>query len=196
MIIFDATMLMLAVNPQAGKPIDPSTQKPVEHVEQRINYLLSLIDKQRAKIGIPSPALAEAMVKTDIHPSDLVKAIQSFAVFQILHFDEKAAIELALINRNALSTGDKKEGSAETWAKIKFDRQIAAIAKVVQAHTVYTDDGGLRNACQRQQIAVVGLADMTLPPPAAQIEMFTPDQNRTDPVDLDEDEHEDEAQGA
>ena len=191
MVIFDATMLLLAVNPNAGKPVDPATGKLVEHVEQRISFLLAQVDKAKAKIGLPTPALSEAMVKSTLHPSEIVAVIQGLSAFQILPFDDKAAIELALINRNALATGDKKEGSQEPWAKIKFDRQIAAIAKVAQAERIYTDDHGLRNACKKQNIEAVGLADMLLPTSAAQIEMFTPAAVIT-VADLDADENEDE----
>ncbi len=175
MVIFDATMLILAVDPEAGKPNDPATGKPVEHVEHRISFLLAEVDKAKAKIGLPTPALSEAMVKSDLPPFQIVKTIQSLSVFQILPFDDKAAIELALMNRQALAMGDKKDGSQESWAKIKFDRQIVAIARVAQAEWIYTDDEGLKNACRKQNIKAVGLADMMLPPPVAQIELsFSP----------------------
>ena len=132
MVVFDATMLLLAVSPDAGKPTDPATGKAVENVEQRIAFLLSQVDKAKAKIGLPTPALSEAMVRSTLHPAQIVNALQSLSVFQILPFDDRAAIELAIIQRGALETGDKKDGSQETWAKVKFDRQIAALAKVAQ----------------------------------------------------------------
>ncbi len=191
MVVFDATMLLLAVNPDAGKPTDPATGKAVENVGQRIAFLLSQVDKTKAKIGLPTPALSEAMVRSTLHPAQIVNALQSLSVFQILPFDDRAAIELALIQRSALETGDKKDGSQETWAKVKFDRQIAAIAKVAQADRIYTDDQGLRNACKKQNIEVVGLADMVIPTSAAQIEMFVP-ATEIAVADLDADENEDE----
>ena len=58
-------------------------------------------------------------------------------------FETRAAIEVALMTRNAKSGGDKKGGLDAPWAKVKFDRQIVAIAKVVQASAIYTDDGDI-----------------------------------------------------
>ena len=94
MVIFDATMLLLAVNPNAGKPNDPATGKPIEHVEQRIAFLLKEVDKAKSKIGLPAPALAEAMVKSSLHPSDIVAAIQGLSAFQILPFEERGQSSL------------------------------------------------------------------------------------------------------
>jgi hypothetical protein len=53
-------------------------------------------------------------------------------VFYVVPFDTLAAIELAVMTRNALAAGDKRAGSKESWAKVKFDRQIAAIARVTR----------------------------------------------------------------
>lgn len=65
----------------------------------------------------------------------------------------------------------------DVWNKIKYDRQIVAIAKVNQATAIYTDDAGLRNTARRIGIAVVGVADMLLPPAKAQIELLFRHQN-------------------
>ena len=54
-------------------------------------------------------------------------------------FDERAAIELALIERRAIADGTYKSGSSPRQ-KAKFDRQIATIAKVNGAERLYTDD--------------------------------------------------------
>ena len=62
---------------------------------------------------------------------------------------------------------------------------------MAQAERIYTDDQGLRNACLKQGIEVVGLADMLLPTSAAQFEMFTPAAAIT-VADLDADEDENE----
>ena len=41
------------------------------------------------------------------------------------------------MTRTAISRGDKKSGSRDTWAKVKYDRQIVAIARVLQAPWYY-----------------------------------------------------------
>jgi hypothetical protein len=72
------------------------------------------------------------------------------------------------MTRAALATGDKKGGSNEPWAKVKFDRQIVAIARVLQATTIYTDDENLAATANTVGISTLGLADLPLPPETAQ----------------------------
>ena len=84
----------------------------------------------------------------------------------------RAAIEVAAMTRNAIDSGKgKKGGSAATWAKIKYDRQIVAIAKVSNADTIYSDDGDIAGIAAATNIKVIGLADLPLPPESAQHEM-------------------------
>ena len=47
---------------------------------------------------------------------------------------------MAIVTREAIEAGDKKGGSEEPWQKVKFDRQIAVIAKVNGASVFLTDD--------------------------------------------------------
>jgi hypothetical protein len=44
------------------------------------------------------------------------------------------------MTRAAVDAGDKRVGSDATWAKVKFDRQIVAIAQVRRATAIYSDD--------------------------------------------------------
>jgi hypothetical protein len=44
-------------------------------------------------------------------------------------FDEMAAIEGAEMLKRFLKDGDKRAGDIGTWAKVKVDQQIVAIAK-------------------------------------------------------------------
>jgi predicted nucleic acid-binding protein len=106
-------------------------------------------------------------------PSDaprIVEEINKAAVFHIASFDALAAIEVAAMTRTAISRGDKKSGSQETWAKVKYDRQIVAIARVAQASVIYSDDRGIRALAKGAEISVVGIADLPLPPKIAQPE--------------------------
>jgi hypothetical protein len=77
------------------------------------------------------------------------------------------AIEVAAMTKSDMDKG-KKRGTVEaTMAKIKYDRQIVAIAKVAQAATIYTDDMGIRSFATRAGMTVIGLADLPerpLPP--------------------------------
>lgn len=75
------------------------------------------------------------------------------------------------MTRNALNAGDKRGGSGATWAKVKFDRQIVAIAKVARATAIYSDDADVRTIATAEGIVVIGLAQLSVPPETAQIEM-------------------------
>ncbi|WP_154820077.1 hypothetical protein SR858_26740 [Duganella zoogloeoides] len=59
-----------------------------------------------------------------------MSAFKGRSAFIIVPFDEKAAVECAINVADALAAGDKKGAERRTLAKIKFDHQIVAIAKV------------------------------------------------------------------
>lgn len=86
----------------------------------------------------------------------VIEKIKEFSIFEILPFDELSAIELAIMTRNAIDSGNKKSGSVDVWNKIKYDRQILAIARVRQATAIYTDDVGLRNIATQLDMPVIG----------------------------------------
>jgi len=61
--------------------------------------------------------------------------------------------------------GDKKEGSSN-WSKVKFDRQIVAIARVEGAERIYSNDDDIKRFGASDGIEVVMLDDLELPPAA------------------------------
>ncbi len=183
MVVFDATMLMLLIRPESGRPIDSATDKPIDHVSERIAHFVEQRDKARTRIGIPTPALSEVLVRSGASAVKVVEKIKEFSVFEILPFDELSAIELAIMTKNAIDSGDKKSGSIEVWNKVKFDRQIMAIARVRQATALYTDDAGLRNLATLLDMAVFGIADLDLPPETAQgsLKLEPPEESLEEP---------------
>jgi len=64
--------------------------------------------------------------------------------------------------------GDKRGGTEGTWAKVKFDRQIIAIAKVHRVSAIYSDDKDVKAWAEQHGIRVVRLEDIELPPELAQ----------------------------
>jgi hypothetical protein len=135
-VVFDAATLLLLLRPDAGRPLDPATGRPVEHVEERIAHLVQRLEKARSKILIPTPALSEVLVRAGEAGPEVLERIQRSAAFRIVPFDTLAAVEVADMTRRALSGGDKRAGGSGTWAKIKYDRQIVAIAKIERASTI------------------------------------------------------------
>jgi len=73
------------------------------------------------------------------------------------------------MTKEAIQNGDKRGRSNETWAKVKFDRQIVAIAKIEGARVIYSDDNGLKNVASENGITVIRISEMALPPEPPQI---------------------------
>jgi hypothetical protein len=90
--------------------------------------------------------------------------------FEVAAFDIKAALELSILRDPDLQ-GKKDLDDNTTRAKIKFDRQIVAIAKVRGADCLYTDDGNLAKVSRNNRIAAVRIWDIPLPPLPPYIEM-------------------------
>ena len=64
----------------------------------------------------------------------------------------------------------KRGGSGSPWAKIRFDRQIVAIARTNGAKRIYSDDKDLAKFATKLGIEVVPTWDLPLPA-AKQIKM-------------------------
>ncbi|RBA22910.1 hypothetical protein [Herminiimonas fonticola] len=155
MVAFDAGILI--------KLLDPRTS---EEDRDKISYLISVLQKDKVKIIIPTPAVSEFYVKAD---PGVLDAFKGKAAFLIASFDEKSAIECALSVSAAKRSGHKKAGQQEaTWAKVKFDHQIVAIAKANQADTIYSEDRGLRSFATAQGLQTFSIADLPENPASAQ----------------------------
>lgn len=170
MVVIDATLLLLLLRPDdAGVPLDPSTNAPVTDFQERLSYWIEETERAGSKIIIPTPALSEVLVRAGAAGPAIVEELRKYSVFEVAAFDAIEAIELAAMTREAMSAKEKREGltPTATWAKIKFDRQIIAIARVRQATTVYTDDEDIKTFGVRAGLGVVALHELPkrpLPP--------------------------------
>lgn len=163
MVVIDATMLLLLLRP-GTKPPTNAEGVPVEKCKERIEFLVQKLQREKAKIIIPTPALSETLVRAGTEASlQIVEYINKYAIFRIEAFDTRAAIELAAISREAMGRKGKRGGSTSVWAKIKFDRQIIAIAKVCGATEIYSDDGDIETLAKQANMTVIGVGDLPLP---------------------------------
>jgi hypothetical protein len=170
MVVFDATTLLILLAPDASVPLD-SEGVAISYPKERVDGLVSDLAKSKTKILIPTPALSEALVRAgSVAAAQYLAKIRKSAHFMIEPFDEKAAIEVALMTKNAIDNGNKKAGSQESWTKVKYDRQIVAIAKVNGVTTIYTDDGGLKNFAKTSGLRAIGLGELMIPDRSAQID--------------------------
>jgi predicted nucleic acid-binding protein len=168
-VVFDATVLIYIIDENASPPNDPATGQPVENCKERLEYLLTTLQEENAKIIIPTPALGEVLVKAQQAAPELLRDLTSSKHFRVAPFDAMAAVEYAAMHAARL-------GKATTnRTKAKFDEQIVAIARVENATIIYSDDGDIAKlASPRMQ--VLGIGSLPLPPAKAQGDMFERDQ--------------------
>ncbi|MEI8177078.1 hypothetical protein [Aestuariivirga sp.] len=169
MVVIDATILLLMLRPETPIPNKDSVDRPRE----RISFLVKQLDKSKTKIIVPTPALSEALVRVGASASqEIIAHLNRYSVFSIQDFDTRAAIEVAAMTREAQKTGNKRGSSNASWAKVKFDRQIVAIARVHKASTIYSDDQDIAGLCRGSAISVLSIGELPLPPEKAQRDMF------------------------
>ena len=157
MVVFDASMLMLI--------LDDNAKASLPNARERVEYLIDCLSKENERIVIPTPALSECLVHAGPAGPDYLAIISKRAVFRVASFDERAAVEAAFRTWEARQRGQPKGGSPEiAKAKIKFDRQIVAIAKVEGATAVYADDGNVIAYAREAGMEGYRLADLPEPP--------------------------------
>ena len=172
-VAFDASILLPLLFPEVQGPIDAATKEPIDHCRERIDQLVLDLEKSHTKVIIPTPALSEILVHADSAGPKYLEQLRQSRAFKLEPFDERAAAEVAMMIRADLKKLGKKRGRQiqDTWAKVKFDRQIVAIAKVNGAATLYTEDRGVRSFAEDSGIAVVGIMDLPLPTEMAQMRL-------------------------
>ena len=116
--------------------------------------------------------------------SEYLQELQGAATFQIVAFDVKSAVELSfLLDGDGKPSGSKKRPGRETWAKVKFDRQIVATAKAYGEKDIYTDDEHLGEIAKLNGMTVHHIWDLPLPPPKLQGELDLLEPEESDEED-------------
>ena len=166
-VAFDSTMLSTLLNPGVGVPNDPKTGKPIEWARERVQGLVVTLQKESVKIVIPAPVTAEILTLIGPTNTEYLSIINRSRVFEVVPLDEKAAFELAFLNRDVFAARDRKN-KFQPYQKLKVDRQILAICKVAGCDTLYTDDKNLIGSAKLCGIATVRLCDLPIPESARQ----------------------------
>lgn len=167
MVVFDSSVLILVLDPTGRPPNDPETGLPVDRAAERIEYLIANLTAANEKVIVPTPALSEVLVHAGAAMSAYLEKLNDQAAFRVAPFDQRAAVEAASAVRDAIERGGHRVDAANpdaTKTKIKFDRQIVAIAKVEGAHTVYSDDDDVHNYTTRSGLMAFRTAELDLPP--------------------------------
>ena len=167
MVAFDTSVLLLLIEPTAKPPNDPATGSPVERAAERIAHLVSVLSSERTKIIVPTPVISELLVHAGGAMNQYLDTLNGQASFRIANFDQKAAIEAAIAMSDAIRRGGIRIDASDsntTRGKVKFDRQIVAIAKAEGASAVYSDDGDVVKYAQQAGLKAYRTADLDLPP--------------------------------
>ena len=174
MAVFDSTTLLYLLDPSAKPPTDPDTGQPVARAKERVELLLETLKAQREVVLIPTPVLSEVLVGADGAGPQYLKILSNTSRFRIAPFDERAAIELAEMTRKAPSSGNLRAGTNMTAARLKFDRQILAIARVQNEKRIYTDDGKMSTTAKAEGLMATGIGALPLPSGQASLPIAGP----------------------
>jgi hypothetical protein len=150
-MLFDARA---KVPKRSGRPV-------IKNAKERIELLVEDLSKKKAKVIIPTPALAEFCLLASDAYEQYVKEIKRRPAFEIAGFDDIACIEL--IDLSLAHGKPKKSRPEDTWAKLKYDRQIVAISKAGRA-TIYSTDDGVKSFALQVGLEPIDLEDLQEPP--------------------------------
>ncbi|WP_312953901.1 type II toxin-antitoxin system VapC family toxin [Atlantibacter hermannii] len=116
----------------------------IDNLELRSRALLDHIERQGGTIAIPAPVLAEYLlgIEGERNKHAHVETISSMNCFEIIPFEELAAVECSLLpSIHEFKQFAKEKNSNQTANKIRFDRQIISIAKANGITEIWSSDG-------------------------------------------------------
>lgn len=176
LVVFDSNVLLPVVLPGLPPPLDPKTGKPVDHFDEKLAYLIRKLSNSRTTILIPTPVLTEVLCCAGTAGANLTQQLQQ-APFQIAPFDMRAAIDCAdLLAYHFARKGNGRrrpgaQGVPGSRDKVKFDRQVVAIAKSRGADAIYSDDEDVAKEGARVGVQVVRTLDLERDPATAQAKL-------------------------
>jgi hypothetical protein len=184
-VAIDACILSQFLFEHCGELIDFNTGKAIKHARERIDGLIHKVEQEREYVVIPTPALSEAPVVVAPNVQEYLDILHSQACFKIVGFGERAAVEVALRAKVALSAHDKKEAVKSAWNKVKYDRQIVAIARCENVSAIYSADRDIHTHARLWGMAVFNACDLPVPPHQGRLAFVStqpeaaPTQNQT-----------------
>ncbi len=171
MVVFDTSILLFI--------LDENTPASVLRAKERVEYLIDRLSDDGERIIIPTPALSECLIHAGPAGSAYLTLLSKKAIFRVASFDERAAVEAAIRTYDARQRGHKKGGNPQaSKSKIKFDRQIVAVAVVEGATAIYSDDSDVRDYAVEAGLKAYGLVDLPEPPedPQSSLPLASPDK--------------------
>lgn len=174
-VAFDASVLVYLLDEHAEAPKGDNGE-PVGDCQKRVSNLIAELQRAKARIIVPAPALAEVLVYGGTAGPEWLSILNTSRHIRVSPFDERTAVEYAVMERERVSASHRRTPRA----KAKFDQQIVAIARVEGAERIYSDDADIRSLWGDED-QVVGIAALPLPPQDAQLSIeFDPHINDDD----------------
>lgn len=112
MIVIDANVLIVW-----------SAKKTPDLIRARLNHLLETAAKDKQRILIPTPALAEFLVRTNDATTEWLNELEKKSAVEVCAFDRRAAFECAFIERGAR----QKEATRNTAPKAPIRRSNSTV---------------------------------------------------------------------
>lgn len=162
--VADASILVYLFDDQARPPTDSATGAPVAGCRERVDHLVATLARQQDTLLIPTPALTEVLTRAGTAAPEWLRLLAGRSRVRIVAFDERHAIECALLAARRERPHDAPVGWRQ---KAKFDEQIVATAIVERATTIFSDDADIARLAP-EGLEVVGVAALPLPPQDAQ----------------------------
>lgn len=147
MAVFDTQFLVYLFDENVNPPIDQETGDAIPRFKDRVSHLVEELDRTGELIVIPTPVLSEYLEGAGVAGPQRLEEIQNEAAFSIADFDTRAAVEQARLSQEYNESLPRN--SPEPRQKVKFDRQIIAVARVCAETLLFSGDKGLKGFARK-----------------------------------------------
>lgn len=141
-------------------------------VSARLKGLLEDIDQTNGQLIIPVQVVGEYTSGADQAGQELLAKLLGNRRIKVANFDHVAAVECAMMDKTAISSGGHKRAPLTrdiSWQKVKVDRQIVAIARVLKVDQIISTDGDILKIAKAVGTPCIAIEDLPLPTWAAQV---------------------------
>ena len=175
-VCLDATALMCLLDPRVHALSLPDGST-VNRMQERMDYMVATIDQAKGSVIVPTPALAELLVKAGTQRAAILRFLEGHRAIRVASFDKMAAVSCANLDAQAIADGDKRDGLRSSWQKVKIDRQIVAIAQVSRCERIFTSDPDVEKIAGRAAVETTFVWELDLPPEDPQRDLLLVDED-------------------
>lgn len=162
-IVIDTNVLVqIMQNEGATDLISPIDGAVVDNAFKRAEALVERIEAVNGLVILPAPVVSEYLLGIDQSSYQIhLDIINSSKAIEVIAFDQIAAVECAmLVSNREMKTLDPDS----KMAKLKYDRQILAIAIASGAKEIWTHDKQLFKRSEAAGLTARSLADISPKP--------------------------------